>query len=190
MKAQTYKFAPSWQDRLDPDIRVEADPLGKQKQSARWLRGVCSASFLEVGCEKVLVVWDLYPLLEHEGDPCSTERFKERILESLIVAGISCFGAERRAHMCIEAELETWLLADYTSSPRRAPKVESQCKCRPTEEIAPIEESQNQACPPIFMTNANNRTALQAVTVTPKLIVKAMPRSNTGCAKDRFFSPL
>ena len=60
------------------------------------------------GCEKVLVVWDLEPS-HNEGGPCRrTDRHK--VFESLAMAGLKdhpCIFV-----LCIEKELETWLLAD------------------------------------------------------------------------------
>ena len=71
--------------------------------------GESAAALLADGCERVLIVWDLYPSFKRDEDPCR-HRDKELILESLgkADADLNCVKL-----VCIEAELETWLVADY-----------------------------------------------------------------------------
>lgn len=94
--------------RIRPDIRVEPDPLGN-KRNLLDSCGASAAQLLEVGCEKVFVIWDLYPSFKRKAVPCR-HNDKELIFESLINAGV---GMDTVELICIEAELETWLLADY-----------------------------------------------------------------------------
>ncbi len=60
-------------------------------------------------CNKVIVVWDLYPAWREKGqNPCRKED-REAISESMKNAGV------RKKHyelVCIEEELEAWLISD------------------------------------------------------------------------------
>ena len=94
--------------QIRPDIQVEPDALGN-KRNLLVSCGASAAQLLEVGCEKVLVIWDLYPSFKRKEAPCR-HNDKEMISESLGDAGV---GLENVELICIEAELETWLLADY-----------------------------------------------------------------------------
>lgn len=70
--------------------------------------GAVAAMLLKEGCGNVIIVWDLYPAWrERVQRPCRAED-RRLIMDSLRTAGVgSC------AHLvCIEQELEAWLLAD------------------------------------------------------------------------------
>jgi hypothetical protein len=64
---------------------------------------------LAEGCERVVIVWDLHPpWRSNKQKPCRKED-RESILNSLAKVGV------RSSHVylvCIEEELEAWLLAD------------------------------------------------------------------------------
>ena len=94
--------------RIRPDIMVVPDSLGN-KRNMLVECGESAAALLKFGCEKVLIIWDLYPSFKRKEDPCR-HNDKELIFESLSNAGV---GLENVGLICIEAELETWLLADY-----------------------------------------------------------------------------
>ena len=94
--------------RIRPDVRVESDPLGNKRNLLNCC-GESAAQLFEIGCEKVFIIWDLYPSFRRKEDPCR-HNDKELILESLFNAGV---GLDNVELICIEAELETWLLADY-----------------------------------------------------------------------------
>ncbi len=71
--------------------------------------GGVAAALLQDGCECILIVWDLRPSWpDKRSKPCrKTER--EQILNSLHNAGI----ADAPIYLiCVEQELESWLLAD------------------------------------------------------------------------------
>jgi len=71
--------------------------------------GIVAAALLEDGCERVLIVWDLRPAWPEKGlKPC---RHDERLalLEALAKAGVA---GKPVFLVCIEQELESWLLAD------------------------------------------------------------------------------
>ncbi len=90
------------------DISVVPDALGN-KRRMREECGESAATLLADGCKRVLIIWDLYPSFKRDADPCR-HNDKESIYESLIMAGVSSNNVEL---ICIEAELETWLVADY-----------------------------------------------------------------------------
>lgn len=60
-------------------------------------------------CDKVIVVWDLYPAWREKGqNPCRKED-RDAISEAMKNAGVN----KRQYEMvCIEEELEAWLIAD------------------------------------------------------------------------------
>ena len=76
----------------------------------------------KLGCAKIFIVWDLYPAWREHGEkPCRHED-KEAITTSLIAEG---YTADDIIFLCLEEELEAWLLADgralnnYFSKPHR-----------------------------------------------------------------------
>jgi hypothetical protein len=73
--------------------------------------GKVAAALLADGCERVLIIWDLRPAWPDKiHKPCRrNERFA--ILDSIAKAGV----ADRPVFLvCIEQELESWILADET----------------------------------------------------------------------------
>lgn len=73
--------------------------------------GAAAAALLDEGkCDKVAIVWDLYPnWADKKFKPCrKTDR--ERALASLKAAGLEA--APCVVLVCIQRELETWLIAD------------------------------------------------------------------------------
>jgi len=91
------------------------------------------------GCEKVLIVWDLYPAPHNSGQPPCLKEDREAIMRSLELAGME---AEPVHLVCITEELEAWLLADgralttYLSRPSHpAKKIKSNKK--PDQIISP-----------------------------------------------------
>ncbi len=94
--------------RIRPDIQIEPDPLGNKRKLLKCC-GESAAQLFEIGCDKVLIIWDLFPIFKPKEAPCR-HNDKETIFESLIMAGVSSENVEL---ICIEAELETWLVADY-----------------------------------------------------------------------------
>lgn len=70
--------------------------------------GAVAAALFAEGCERVLVIWDLRPAWPNERKPCRKVE-REAILASLRNAGV----ADNPVFLvCIEQELESWLLAD------------------------------------------------------------------------------
>ncbi|MBL0056262.1 MAG: hypothetical protein IPP31_08705 [Chitinophagaceae bacterium] len=93
--------------------------------------GKAAKRLLQDGCEKVFIVWDLYPAWrEDKGKPCRHED-KEAIKASLTGEGLS---EDDIIFLCLEEELEAWLLADgralteYFSKPHRKVKIGNETK--------------------------------------------------------------
>ena len=71
--------------------------------------GKAAKQLLESGCERVLIVWDLYPGWREKGQkPCRKEDCAA-IFASLKASKV---GAKKIKLICIQEELEAWLLCD------------------------------------------------------------------------------
>lgn len=99
---------------LATQIRSNITPISRTLDDKKNLLrdvGKVAAALLADGCERVLIVWDLRPAWpDKKHKPC---RRNERlaILDSIAKAGI----ADRPIFLvCVEQELESWLLADET----------------------------------------------------------------------------
>jgi hypothetical protein len=97
---------------LATQIRADITPVSRtldNKENLLRDAGRVAAALFEDGCERVLVVWDLRPAWpDRKHKPC---RRVERIaiLDALAKAGV----ADRPVFLvCVEQELESWLLAD------------------------------------------------------------------------------
>ena len=73
--------------------------------------GKVAAELLADGCERVLIVWDLRPSWPDKKDKPCRKVEREAIADGVSKAGL----AGRPVYLvCIEQELESWLLADET----------------------------------------------------------------------------
>lgn len=94
--------------RIRPDLIIISETLDNKPNLVTEC-GIVASELLSEGCERVIIVWDLYPAWREKGaKPCRKED-REDIMTSLTAAGIEL---ERVALVCIEEELEAWLLAD------------------------------------------------------------------------------
>jgi len=95
---------------LAREIRPEITPVSRtldNKPSLLQDCGLVAAKLLEEGCERVLIVWDLRPAWPGKKACRKVER--EAVLASLAKAGV----ADKPVFLiCVEQELESWLLAD------------------------------------------------------------------------------
>ena len=86
--------------------------------------GKVAASLLADGCNCVLIVWDLRPAWpDKKNKPCRHDE-RQALLQALAQAGVA---VNQPVYLvCIEQELESWLLADerlisnYLSTPQHA----------------------------------------------------------------------
>ena len=94
---------------IQPDIRISSKTLDNKDNLLRDA-GKVAAQLLKDGCTCVLIVWDLRPAWpDRQHKPC---RHAERaaLLTRLAEAGLA---ANAPVHLvCIEQELESWLLAN------------------------------------------------------------------------------
>ena len=73
--------------------------------------GKVAAELLADGCERVLIIWDLRPAWPDKKDKTCRKIEREAITDAVNKAGL----AGRPVYLvCIEQELESWLLADET----------------------------------------------------------------------------
>lgn len=83
------------------------------------------------GCEKVFIVWDLFPAWREHGEKPCRHQDKEGIKASLKAEELS---EKDVVFLCLEEELEAWLLADgrvlsqYFSKPHRQVKLDNNKK--------------------------------------------------------------
>ena len=91
-----------------PNIIIEHETLSNKPKLVREC-GKTAENLLNDGCEKIIIVWDLYPAWRKEGEkPCRKED-RDMIFASLNKDKVDL----SKVHLvCIEEELEAWLLAD------------------------------------------------------------------------------
>ena len=95
--------------RIRPDLEIKSETLDNKPNLIAEC-GIAAARLLEDGCDRVVIVWDLYPAWRERGvKPCRKED-REGITISLHSAGVE---SDKVALVCIEEELEAWLLADH-----------------------------------------------------------------------------
>lgn len=93
---------------LQPDIEIAHVTLGNKPQLVAEC-GTAAAQLLAEGCERVVIVWDLHPPWRlNKQKPCR-KKDREAIFSSLSRAGVD---ALQMSLVCIEEELEAWLIAD------------------------------------------------------------------------------
>jgi len=92
--------------RIVPEIEIVTITLDNKPNLVERC-GESAAQLINDGCERVVIVWDLYPPWRDQR-PCRRED-RENIAQSLNDAGLS--GTEVYL-VCIEEELEAWLIAD------------------------------------------------------------------------------
>lgn len=93
---------------LQPDIEISSVTLGNKPNLVSEC-GSAAAQLLADGCERIVIVWDLYPAWREEKQPPCRKEDREAIKESLKQAKVT---SPHVYLVCIEEELEAWLLAD------------------------------------------------------------------------------
>ena len=95
---------------IRPGVKVSSRTLNNKKDLLQDA-GKVAAQLLKDGCRCVLIVWDLRPAWPDKNDkPCRADE-RRQILKTLADARVSV-GAP--VHLvCIEQELESWLLASH-----------------------------------------------------------------------------
>ena len=99
---------PELAGRIDASLKIECVPLDQKPKLIREC-GKTAATLFTQGCQRVVIVWDLYPAWrERENRPCRRED-RLAIHESLTAAGVA---PDRVGLVCLREELEAWLIAD------------------------------------------------------------------------------
>ncbi len=96
--------------RIRTDIQCIYKPLDNKKKLESDC-GMTAKSLIDIEkCDYVLIIWDLYPPWKDKKEkPCRHED-KEKIFKALKDAIVS---EKKVILICIEAELESWLIADH-----------------------------------------------------------------------------
>ncbi len=117
--------------KLVPDIEIVSVPLTDKKNLLAEC-GTAASILLNSSCEKVLIIWDLYPPWGQKGQRPCRKADRESIFASLASAGIMMNAPVFL--VCIEQELEAWLVADGSalshllSRPTHPVKIDDQKK--------------------------------------------------------------
>lgn len=93
--------------QIKPDIQIESITLDNKKKLITEC-GTAAKLLLADGCDRVIIIWDLQPSWREEA-PCRKQD-REDTMRSLKTAGADITAVFL---VCIEAELEAWLLADH-----------------------------------------------------------------------------
>ena len=97
---------------IRPGVKLSSRTLDNKENLLRDA-GKVAAQLLKDGCTCVLIVWDLRPAWPDKADkPCRAAERKQ-ILEALKQAGVAANAPVYP--VCIEQELESWLLASDTA---------------------------------------------------------------------------
>jgi hypothetical protein len=71
--------------------------------------GASAADLIQLGCERVVIVWDLYPAWQSDGQKPCLHADREKAFAALSAAQVPL---EQVALVAIESMLECWFLAD------------------------------------------------------------------------------
>lgn len=93
-------------ERLVPGTDTEPFPLGNKKKLIANCGWAAKALLNDRGCDRVIIVWDLFPAWN---GPPSARGDEAQIQAELRKENVPL---ERISLICIEQELEAWLLAD------------------------------------------------------------------------------
>jgi len=97
--------------KLQPEIEIKSVTLDDKPNLINNC-GIAAATLLKQGCDRVIIIWDLYPAWRKKGQkPCRKED-SDAIQNALKNAEVSSTNVYL---VCIEAELEEWLLHDTSA---------------------------------------------------------------------------
>ena len=91
---------------LDANLRIVVRAAGS-KPNLIYDCGVLAGQLIDSGCDRVMIIWDLYPAWT-SGRPCM-KADRQAIFASLLAEGVD---PKKVDLVCIENELETWLMTD------------------------------------------------------------------------------
>jgi hypothetical protein len=95
--------------RLNPQVSISSVPLDNKPKLIREC-GKVAKQLLEVNrCDHVLIIWDLYPAWRENNERPCRKQDRDAILGSLKGAKVN---HSQVTPVCIQEELEAWLIAD------------------------------------------------------------------------------
>lgn len=94
---------------LNPDIEIAPSVTLGNKPNLLCECGIAAAQLLADGCDHIVIVWDLHPPWREKKQPPCRKEDRAAIIDSLTNAGVT---SPHVYLVCIEEELEAWLLAD------------------------------------------------------------------------------
>jgi hypothetical protein len=117
-KSQIFECGPQGADKkvceillkkLDSTIQTKSITLDSKPNLVQKC-GIAAKQLLETEkCDRVIILWDLYPAWRTDGEKPCRKADRESIFESLDGAGVD----RDKVHLiCITEELEAWLIAD------------------------------------------------------------------------------
>lgn len=92
--------------RLNANLRIVVRAAGSKPKLIRDC-GVLAGQLIRSGCDRVIIIWDLYPPWT-DGNPCMKDD-RQAIHSSIDTEGVDPGKVDL---VCIENELETWLMTD------------------------------------------------------------------------------
>jgi hypothetical protein len=109
---------------LAPNVKLQCEALVQKRRLVQGC-GKVAAQLLAGGCARVGVVWDLFPRWRTPEEQHCLGQDRDEILPSLTASGV---GPPQVQLVCVQQELEAWLLADsralasFFSRPEHAAK--------------------------------------------------------------------
>ena len=107
------KVCENFARQLNPNIDILSIPLGNKRDLIDNC-GTTASLLIEQGCDLVLIIWDLYPAWREKGQKPCRQKDREEIQISLQNANVKVL-PHNVYLICIEAELEEWLLYDISA---------------------------------------------------------------------------
>ena len=94
--------------RINPEIQIVPRTLDDKPNLIEDC-GSTAVQLLELGCDRVVIIWDLRPAWpDKKSKPCLVQE-RQAVLDSLSDAKVS---DQAVCLVCVKQELEAWLLAD------------------------------------------------------------------------------
>ncbi len=111
LKGADKKVCERFARQIKPDIQIISVTLDNKTNLVATC-GKAAAQLIKQGCDRILIIWDLYPAWREKGQkPCRKEDC-QAIQSSLANAGVTSINVYL---ICIEPELEEWFLYDVAA---------------------------------------------------------------------------
>lgn len=94
--------------KINPTVEISSVTLDNKKKLTSEC-GRAAATLLNEGCGKIVIIWDLHPAWRNKDYPPCRKEDREEIFRSLTTSNVPI---DKVMLICIEEELEAWLIAD------------------------------------------------------------------------------